>query len=326
MNNKKYRQRILLTILCGLLAYCTFNLQPTSQSIAIKVSPEKTISTTHANGVKFFEWLGIVFLALSVWIWRRELKLTGFGPFSGESLEEQTSEDFRKDESDSNATTNDLLDVEKILSKRRYEEPGANKQRILDLLKKRHKISSKMVANDLGFSPRAARALLYALMHDGKIRSDGNPRSSLYTLTTSPENLALDYIRSLIQEEHPLESERRFVRVKHSHEIDGVFETRNSKYLAEIRYVQQKITPSSLDQWLNRFLACAKYFNAESIILFLALVVFEDGLISPVEEIVERFTYDAGEMDIRILVLSRTKLENAHNRLAEELSPTAPNP
>jgi hypothetical protein len=83
MINKRYRLRILLTILCGLLAFCSFSLPPSPQTVTVKVSADKTISTTHDNGSKFFEWIGLLLLALCVWIWRCELKLTGFGPFSG---------------------------------------------------------------------------------------------------------------------------------------------------------------------------------------------------------------------------------------------------
>ena len=314
MKNKQYRQRILLTLLCGLLAYCAFTLPPPPQSIAVKVSPEETISTTYDNGSKFFEWLGLVFLALSVWIWRRELKLTGFGPFSGRPLEQQTPEDFRKDESGDGSVSSVPRDVEEALSQMKEEEHKARKQRILDLLKKSHAINAIIVAHDLGVSVQTARAILFILMKEGKVRCDGYPRSSLYTLASSPENLALDHVRSLIQAEHAVDSERRFVRVKRTHEIDGVFEAGNCTYLAEVKYVWQTIDPSRLNQWLLQLLTVAKDFHATHIVGILALVVFDDALMTPVQKMFDSFTYDAGELDIRILVLSKIELERAQNK------------
>jgi len=303
----------MLTLLCVLLAYCAFTLPPPPQSIAVKVSPEKTISTTYGNGGKFFEWLGLLFLALSVWIWRRELKLTGFGPFSGESLEQQKPEDFRKDESGGGPVNDVHRDIAEAMSQMKEEEHEARKQRIIDLLKKHQAINATSVARDLSITVQTARSLLFILMKEGKVRCDGYPRSSLYTLASSPENLALNHIRSLIQTEHAVDSERRFVRVNRVHEIDGVFEAGDSTYVAEIKYVRQTIDPLRLDQWLLRLLTVVKNFHTARLVGILALVVFDDGLITPVQKIVNKFTYDAEGLDIRILVLSKTELERTQN-------------
>lgn len=278
------------------------------------MSTEKTVSTTYDNGSKFFEWLGLLFLALSVWIWRRELKLTGFGPFSGESLDQQTPEDFRKDESSGALTSVVPRDVAEAMSQMKEEEHEARKQRILDLLKKHHAINVNMAAQDMGVTVHTARAILFILMKEGKVRCDGYPHSSLYTLASSSENLALDHIRFLIRAEHAVNSERRFVRVKRIHEIDGVFESGDSLYLAEIKHVRQTIDPSTLDQWLLQLFTIAKDFSAVRIVGFLALVVFDDHIMSSVQKIVNKFTYDTGGLEIRILVLSMTELERAQDK------------
>jgi len=49
MKDKGYRNRILITILYGLVAYSSFALPPAQQSVAVKISPERTISTTPEN-------------------------------------------------------------------------------------------------------------------------------------------------------------------------------------------------------------------------------------------------------------------------------------
>lgn len=312
--NKKYRLRILLTILCALLAYSAFTFPTPPQSISVKVSPEKTISTTYDNGSKFFEWLGLLFLALSVWIWRRELKLTGFGPFSGEALEQQTPDDFRKDESGDGRASGFQQEIAEAMTQMKEEEHEGRKQKILDLFKKRHAINATLVAHDLGITIHAARAILFILVKEGKLRCDGYPRSSLYTLASSLENLALDHIRFLIRAEHEIDSERRFVRVKRIHEIDGVIVAGDTTYLTEVKYVQQSMDPSILDRWLLQLITISRDFNAVSIVGILAIVVFDDSLMTSVQKIVNRITYDAGEVEIRIHVFSKKVIEKAQNQ------------
>lgn len=313
MNHKQYRIRILLTVLCGLVAYCAFTLPPAPQSVAIKVSPEKTISTTHDNGSKFFEWVGLLFLALSVWIWRRELKLTGFGPLSGEPIEQQTPEDFRKDDSGAPPASGIPRDIAEATFQMNREKHEARKQRILELFKKHHALNATLVARDLLISVSTAHALLFILLKEGLVRCDGFPRSALYTLTSSPENLALDHIRAIVQSEAELDSERRFVRVKRMHEIDGVFEAGDKTYIAEVKSIRQALSPSRLDDWLLQLLTVAKELRATRLIGILALVVFEDRLMLDIKKTIQQFTYDAGNIDLRILILAKSELERAQN-------------
>jgi len=46
----------------------------------------------------------------------------------------------------------------------------------------------------------------------------------------------------------------------------------------------------------------------------LALVVFEDQIIGKVQKSVDQFTYDAGDIDLRILVLSKNELQRTQNK------------
>ena len=137
-------------------------------------------------------------------------------------------------------------------------------------------------------------------------------------LETIPDGaiLVFDRIPYWLQPElvHAVNSERRFVRVKRIHEIDGVFESGDSLYLAEIKHVRQTIDPSTLDQWLLQLFTIAKDFSAVRIVGFLALVVFDDHIMSSVQKIVNKFTYDTGGLEIRILVLSMTELERAQDK------------
>lgn len=314
MKNKQYRIRILLTVLCGLVAFCALTLPYAPQSVVIKVSPEKTVSTVHDKGGQFFEWVGLLFLALSVWIWRRELKLTGIGLLSGEPIEQQTPEGFRKEGSGTPSGSDDLRDVAEANSQINREAHDARKQMILDLFKKHHALNVSVVARDLEISAHTARSLLFILMKEGSVRCDGFPRSALYTLTSSPENLALDHIRTMVESEAELDSERRFVRVKRMHEMDGVFEAGDTTYCAEVKYIRQLLSPSRLDQRLLQLLTVAREFRANRLVGILALVVFEDPLMGEAQKTVRQFTYDAGNVDLRIHIFTKSELERAHNK------------
>jgi len=312
MINKRYRLRILLTVLCGLLAFCSFALPPSPQTVMVKVSAEKTISTTHDNGSKFFEWIGLLLLALSVWIWRRELRLTGFGPFSGEPLEQQTPEDYRKGDA---GTADVPRDMPSAISQLQKEDLEARKQRIMDLFRDHHALNLATVAHDLRVSTQTARALLFILMKEGKVRCDGFPRTALYTLSSSPENLAIDRVRELIEKEHTIRSERRFVRVKQRFEIDGVIEADRITFLVEVKYVKSALDPSRFDDWLTGLLKIGREFGVEQFVFYLALVVFDKSLFESVKNQLKKMTYDTAAVDTRILVLSKDDLEEQAQNL-----------
>jgi len=306
MINKRYRLRILLTVLCVLLAFCSFALPPNPQTVTVKVSADKTISTTHDNGSKFFEWIGLLLLALCVWIWHRELRLTGFGPFSGGPLEQQTPEDYRKGDVE---TTDVPGDMTSAISQLQKEDLEVRKKRIMDLLRDHHALNLSSVARDVGVSNQTARTILFILMKEGKIRCDGFPRSALYTLASSPENLAIDRVRELIGKDHDIRSERRFVRVKQRFEIDGVIEADRITFLVEVKYVKSVLDPSRLDDWLTGLLKIGREFGAGRFVCYLALVVFDKALFESVKNQVKKMTYDTAAIDTRILVLSKDELE-----------------
>jgi hypothetical protein len=115
--------------------------------------------------------------------------------------------------------------------------------------------------------------------------------------------------------EHVVESERRYVRINRIHEIDGLFEAGDSIYLAEIKLVRHVIDPATLDQWFRKILKMAKNVSAVHKVGILALVVLDDGAISSVQKIVNRFTYDMEGIGIRILVLTMTELEKEQNKV-----------
>jgi predicted DNA-binding transcriptional regulator len=264
------------------------------------------VSTIHDNGSKFFEWMGLLLLALCVWIWRCELKLTGFGPFSGGPLDQQTPEDYRKEDA---GITDAPGDMPSAILQLQKEELEARKIRIMDLLRGHHALNVSSVARDLGISNQIAKTILFILMKEGKIRCDGFPRAALYTLASSTENLAVDHVRELIRKEHNIRSERRFVRVKHRFEVDAVIETDDITFLVEVKYLKSSLDPSKLDDWLTDLLKIGQEIGAEKFACYLALVVFDETLSESVRNQVKRITYDTAAIDTRVLVISKDELE-----------------
>jgi hypothetical protein len=318
MNENNYRFRILLTVLCILIALCSFTLPPAPKTITIKISDTKSISSNHNHGAKFFEWAGLLFLALSVWIWRRELKLTGFGPLSGEPLTQQSPDDYRRARKETEIEETVLIqDISSASEQMEQEEFSARKQAILELLQNRHAINISLVANELKISTHIAKTLLFILIKEGKVRCDGFPRKSLYTLTSSTENLAIDHIRQIIESDCQIDKERRFFKFKRRYEVDAIFESSKTKFLIEIKFVKSMISANRLDDWFRRMLNVAREFKAERIICYLVLVVFDNVILKPIQkEVMKRLTYDTGEIETRMLVLSKEELEKtAQNQL-----------
>jgi len=250
---------------------------------------------------------------------RPELRLTGFGPFSGGPLEQQTPEDYRKGDA---GIADVPQDVPSAISQLQKEDLEANKQRIMDLFRDHHALNLSTVARDLGVTIQTARALLFILMKEGKVGCDGFPRSGLYTPASSPENLAIDWVRELIEKEHDIRSERRFVGVKQRFEIDGIIETDRITFLIEVKYVKSALEPSRLDDWLTRLLKIGREFGAEHLVCYLTLVVFGKALFESMESQVKKMTYDTAEVDTRILVFSKDELEERaqKQRLQEDRS------
>ena len=142
---KPKRRKILLTILYCLITYHVFTLPFHQQVVVIRVSPEKTISTTYDTAEKVFGWIGLFFLALSVWVWREELKLTGFGFFSGESLKQQTPDNFREGDSVSSPPNGISANLEEVASQMEGEENEKRKKKVLSLLSKGHALNLSVV-------------------------------------------------------------------------------------------------------------------------------------------------------------------------------------
>ena len=80
-----------------------------------------------------------------------------------------------------------------------------------------------------------------------------------------------------------------------------------------MKYIRQALSPSKLDDWLLQLLTVAKELRASRLVGILALVVFEDSHMTEVQRTVQQFTYDAGNIDLRILVLGKSELERVQN-------------
>lgn len=307
----KYRSRLLITILLIVLAYSCFTVPPPKTTETIKLtSPERTVSTEVDHGAKFYEWVGLLALALSVWIWRRELQLTGFGPFSGPPIEQQGPEEYRREKSrEEKAAVKTQSTVEAAMKEMSEDELHQRKDRILEMVKKGHAVNVGLVAKDLSLSYGSARALLFLLVMEGKLRGDGYPKRALYTLTSSLDNLAIDRIRSLIEKHHLIRSDRRFVRVQRSYELDAVLQGEDKTFLIEVKYLKRTLSLSILEGWMTRFLRVADLFGDREASCYLVIVAFEGISLRETREQISKVTYDFGSKLVQVVVVGESELK-----------------
>lgn len=309
-------------------------MPPAPQTVSTTISPEKTVTTTNDNGAKFFEWVGLLFLALSVWIWRGELKLTGFGPFSGTPLEQQTPEDFQKDKTDdemvaetvtiSPQPSRHIQPTEPVVpSGVRPELPSGtsmvvgfeeHRDTIMQMFRENHAVTPDTLGKELGVAPNTASIYLDVLTREGKVRCDGYPNKSLYTSTSSLENLAIDRVRDLIEEQVTVTWERRFVRVgrRPGYELDAVFKTAQLiTFLVEVKHLKDSRLSKHHTDVIMRLARLAKEFQKKSkeVICYLVLVALDDSFLAPLTKQINSFTFDTGDVETRIILLSKNELE-----------------
>ncbi len=300
----------MLTLFFIATAYICFTFPPPKTTETIKVDSQRTISTEVNHGTKFYEWIGLLTLALSVWIWKKELKITGFGPFSGPPIEQQSPETFRREVAEEEKKASNMQTTfENVLADMRDDELQQQKKRILELARSRHALNDMIIAKDLRISRQSAKALLFLLTKKGKLRCDGYPKATLYTLTSSLENLAIDHIKTLIKEHHPILTERRFVRIRHKHELDAVFESDKETFLIEVKFLKNPIKIMLLEEWMTRFLAAANEFGDDkTLFCYLVMVALEGVSLTETQMLISQVSYDFGNKPLRIVVFDESEL------------------
>lgn len=249
------------------------------------------------------EWTIILIIALTFWLWRKELGFTiGISP-----LDQQTPEDFEKKKMENDGQSD--KDLYGTLSQEiRHADFKKRQDRILEILSKKYATNGRIIAADLGVTYQHAKVLLYSLVKEGKIRCDGFPNKSLYTLSSSFENLAIDHIKKIIEDETPIITERRFVRIKHTYEIDAIFETEGKNYLVEVKVLKNNLEPVILERWIKQISNISQLLNYRNIFIYLSIVALNEDLYKSATWCVQKFTYEISNIPIKVIVLDKSKM------------------
>ena len=146
------------------------------------------------------------------------------------------------------------------------------------------------------------------MIKEGKIRCDGFPKCSLYTLTSSIENRALDKVKTLLLSSYQIITERRYVRIKHKYDIDAIFETDKHIFLAEAKFLKNRLDPSLLEKWLLQLLVVSKELNKNNIVIYLIVVSFNSSIVTELQKQIDDFSYDLENIPFEILLLNVEEL------------------
>ncbi|MFC1881854.1 hypothetical protein ACFL2S_10215 [Thermodesulfobacteriota bacterium] len=303
--------KVLLSLIFVLLAVLISILPIKPKTETIKVSEDKTITVQHNNGAKLLEWASLLFLALAIWTWRKELNITGIGFLSGSPpIEQKTPEDFQSESNQEKKLESYTNDTSSIFTEMREQKFTENRNWILNYLKHQYALTAQQVAYELKISRASAEALVYTLVKEGKIRQDGFPRKTLYTYASSFENLAIDLARAEIESDHKIISERRYVKFRGTAlEADAVIECVNVTFIVEVKVYHSGRSLSDSNRTINRLIKIADQYHRERVILFLVFVTHDDKSTPEIKVQIEHTTFDTNNIPLKISVYSSEDLK-----------------
>jgi len=272
-----------------------------------KVSENVTIQQEKNTESKFFEWIGIFFLALSIWVWRKELKITSIGPLSGSSIIEQRNAEEVSTELKNKVIVN--KDAEKnILVSADQEMNELKKQQILEIIKEKQAVNQTYLSNILNISRHAVELFLYQLAKEGKVRQDGFPLRTVYTLSSSIENLAIDKLKEEVLKNTEIMSDRRYLKIQGKFEIDAILKSNKNTYLIEIKFIQDFPNLMIIEKAYRQLLNVANAIKEKDIILCILFITQELNTKNELNKLKDNLSFDSGEYQMIIKIFSISEL------------------
>ncbi len=301
--------RIALTLFLVAASYLCFTLPSSPRTDKFQIDPTHSIEVTNDNAGKFYEWVGLTFLAFAVWIWRDKLGVTSVGPFSGPSIEQKSPAEIAASAADIINNTNPPATTTLVQTRVDEDRHKKSKEYIIQQLHKQHAVSERDIAFKLGITMPNARSLLYELIKEGILREDGFPKHSVYTLTSSVENLAIDRIRDNLRQRIDIVSERRFVRIGHTYEADAMFECESSLFIVEVKQAPTAIPIDRIAETVERLQRLASQFpRHQKIYCILALVINDAEAAVAMKSRFDKLSFNTNVAPIDIQVFIRDDL------------------
>lgn len=248
---EKYFWKTLLTIalLVASLICFTFAVREIKQKETQVSKTFKLTTITEDDGLKnYLEYIGLFLLVLAAWQWKKELSFDSIGFLSKQpeinnkdpKIEPTNAEDIPPPPPITTTTkphlNNGLEDFKDFINNETLD-------RILLLMRENPNsiTNTAIIANRLGLSQKDVEKFLFELMREKLIRKDIYPgsKSSVYSLTNSFDNLAIDYfIHNNIKSEE-IFGDYRYVRIKNKYEVDAIIKTNKTNYLIETKFLKE---------------------------------------------------------------------------------------
>lgn len=278
---KKYFIKSLLSIVLILASYFCFTF-PTKNIIQNEIQYSecsKKITTVEKDGLKrFLEYIGLFLLVVSAWQWRNDLGFDSLGFISKQPSIKPTDPNKRKITDGDIPPANFIIKSQKEkLIKPTQGVDILRENKLAQILKfisnNPNSISNlELLRKNLNIYRTTLQSYLYTLMERNLIRRDTYPgHLSVFSLTNSADNLAIDYFKKHHLKSEEIISDYRYLKIKNTLEVDSVIKTNKANYIIEIKYINNKGT-NILRKGIQQLLRIEEDFYLEPLILILLVV------------------------------------------------------
>lgn len=277
---RKYVNKLILTLTLvsiGLICFTYSEKTITQEEYQILQSFKRTITTEKEGLKKFLEYIGLFLLVIAAWQWKKELGFDSFGFLSKQPDVKPTNPDDR--DSSEGDTPPRIVISKSITNGKGYEfkhyNESENLERVLELMRENPNsiTNASIIYHKLGLTKKSVQQYLFELMKKNLIRKDTYPgcKSSIYSLITSKDNLAVDYyIKNQLSAENII-SDYRYIKYKNKFEIDSLIKTDKTNYLIEIKFIRKDVN-NILNMGIRQLLRIEEEINIEPITLVLLIV------------------------------------------------------
>jgi uncharacterized protein (UPF0335 family) len=256
---------------------CFYFPKKSITSVVYKYYNEKTVIIEDDGTKLFFNYIGLFLLVMTIWIWRKELKINQLGIIGGNDIEPIDPDNFPKDTAPDSPTpivqytemtqvVNETVDFENA-------QRQVLKERIIAFFKARpYGLTNVIIlANTFSVSKQTVESILFELMKENFVRRDTYPGSgkSNYSLSSSIENRAIDdFIKHFKIE---ILSDNRFVRIGQRYEADAIIRTDLSNYIIEVKRLES-LSTKRIDDTIKQLMAIEEKvkFSPVKLVLIIA--------------------------------------------------------
>lgn len=279
---KKLYKALLSILLFGVSFLCFYIPSKTTTSIVNKHINEITITTENDGSKLFFNYVGLFLLIMTIWIWRKEMKINQLGFIGSNGIEPTDPESLLIGSTPEKPMVNGQGEKptkpdDINLELQEFKKQDLKKNIVNYLKSKPFGLTNKTIlSHSFGVSIQVIEVVLFELMKENLIRRDTYPGSGRanYSLTSSLENKAIeDFITNFIRTK--IVSDNRFVRVNQRYEVDAIIKTTELSYIVEVKRMDN-ISTKRLDDTIKHLLTIEEQIKLSPIKLVLIISTNQD--------------------------------------------------